>query len=72
MCQIDENKRSYSDQYLSKYPQEFHTIMALGYAFGSKEVDEIAKKAIEENKKIITKIDSERLDYIEYKLIDAK
>jgi hypothetical protein len=46
--------------------------MALVYALGVDEVENITKKAIEENKKIITKTDPEKLDYIYYKLINNK
>jgi len=63
---------SHIDQYLSIYPKHYQSIMALVYALGVDEVENITKKAIEENKKIITKTDPEKLDYIYYKLINNK
>ena len=63
---------SYIDQYLSIFPKQFHSIMALVYALGNEEVENITKQAIEEKKKIITKTEPEKLDYIQHKLINRK
>lgn len=63
---------SYINQYLSVFPKQFHSIMALEFALGKQEVENITKQAIEEKKKIITKTDPDKLDYIHYKLINRK
>jgi hypothetical protein len=72
MNEISNENIKYYDQYISKYPDQFHNIMALIYAYGHEKVNEITKTAIEENKLISIYIDPERLDYIEYHLNDVK
>ena len=63
---------NYINEYLEKYPNEFKTVMAGVYAFGTTEMEAIIKEALTLNKKFYLKHDKEILDRCTYKLIDFK
>jgi hypothetical protein len=63
---------TYLEKYLEKYPKEFQTAMSGGTIFGIDEMEDILKKALEQNKKFVL-INNEDEDEISdgqsYKLV---
>ena len=63
---------NYINEYLEKYPNEFKTVMAGVYSFGTTEMEAIIKEALMLSKRFYLKHDNELLDRCTYKLIDFK
>ena len=63
---------NYINDYLEKHPEEFQTVMAGVYAFGSIEMEIIIKEALLLNKRFHLKHDKEILDLCTYKFIAVK
>lgn len=59
----------YISEYLEKFPKEFQTVMSGVYAFGDKEMQQIIKEALLQQKRFYLKNDLEKLDLATYKLI---
>lgn len=59
----------YSNEYIDKYKNGQEIIAALQFTFGFDEAEDIAKKAIIENKQIKLKTEDEKFDYLEYEFI---
>jgi len=62
---------TYLNKYLEKYPKEFNEAMSGGTIFGIDEMEDILKKALEQNKKfvLINNDDDEVLNGQSYKLV---
>jgi hypothetical protein len=62
---------TYLQKYIEKYPKEFQTAMSGGVILGHIEIEQILKKALEQNKKfvIIEPKDAEVCDGETYKLV---
>ena len=56
----------YMEQYISLHKNGEEVVSALGFSFGFDEANKICETAINNKKKIVLDMDSNKLDYIEY------